>query len=105
MEPATAETVLRSIADLPAEPGDRCLIFLTSHGEINAGLVHRFQPQLIEIVEAPLDIDEQALATRRSRDMFLSERSCCEVFFERYFSRHATPDQSAVRVIGNPGHL
>jgi Peptidase C13 family len=37
-EPATAENLLRRIADLPAQPGDRCLIFLTSHGEHNAGL-------------------------------------------------------------------
>jgi hypothetical protein len=29
---------LRRIADLPARPGDRCLIFLTSHGERGAGL-------------------------------------------------------------------
>lgn len=37
-EPATAELLLRRIADLPARPGDRCLIFLTSHGERGAGL-------------------------------------------------------------------
>jgi hypothetical protein len=37
-EPATADELLRSIADLPALPGDRCLIFLTSHGERGAGL-------------------------------------------------------------------
>jgi hypothetical protein len=38
VEPATAENVLRHIASLPARPGDRCFIFLTSHGEYNAGL-------------------------------------------------------------------
>jgi hypothetical protein len=37
-EPATADGLLRQIADLPARPGDRCLIFLTSHGERGAGL-------------------------------------------------------------------
>lgn len=37
-EPAFADTLLRRIADLPARPGDRCLIFLTSHGERGAGL-------------------------------------------------------------------
>jgi Peptidase C13 family len=38
VEPASADTLLRRIADLPARPGDRCLIFLTSHGERGAGL-------------------------------------------------------------------
>ena len=38
VEPAAAELLLRRIADLPARPGDRCLIFLTSHGERGAGL-------------------------------------------------------------------
>jgi hypothetical protein len=38
IEPATAENLLRRIANLPARPGDRCFIFLTSHGEHNAGL-------------------------------------------------------------------
>jgi hypothetical protein len=37
-EPATAEFLLRRIAELPSRPGDRCLIFLTSHGERGAGL-------------------------------------------------------------------
>jgi hypothetical protein len=37
-ETASAEFLLRRIADLPARPGDRCLIFLTSHGERGAGL-------------------------------------------------------------------
>lgn len=37
-EPATAEVLLRRIADLPARPGDQCLIFLTSHGERGSGL-------------------------------------------------------------------
>lgn len=38
VEPATAEMLLRRIAELPAQPGDRCLVFLTSHGERGAGL-------------------------------------------------------------------
>ena len=38
VELATAENVLRQIADLPARAGDRCFIFMTSHGEPNAGL-------------------------------------------------------------------
>lgn len=38
VEPATAENLLRQIAGLPARAGDRCFIFLTSHGEYNAGL-------------------------------------------------------------------
>jgi hypothetical protein len=37
-EPATAEFLLRRIADLPAQPGDRCLVFLTSHGERGSGV-------------------------------------------------------------------
>ncbi len=37
-EPATAELLLRRIADLPVRPGDQCLIFLTSHGERGSGL-------------------------------------------------------------------
>jgi hypothetical protein len=38
VEPAFAELLLRRIAELPARPGDRCLIFLTSHGERGAGI-------------------------------------------------------------------
>jgi Peptidase C13 family len=37
-EPATAQLLLRRISDLPARPGDRCLIFLTSHGERGSGV-------------------------------------------------------------------
>jgi Peptidase C13 family len=37
-EPALADVLLRRIAELSARPGDRCLIFLTSHGERGAGL-------------------------------------------------------------------
>jgi Peptidase C13 family len=35
---ASAEVLLRRIAELPARPGDQCLIFLTSHGERGAGI-------------------------------------------------------------------
>ena len=38
IESATTEHVLRRIAELPARPGDECLIFLTSHGERGSGV-------------------------------------------------------------------
>jgi hypothetical protein len=38
VEPALVEVLLRRIAELPARAGDRCLVFLTSHGERGAGL-------------------------------------------------------------------
>jgi hypothetical protein len=38
VEPATLDNVLHSIAELPVRPGDRCLVFLTSHGEHGEGL-------------------------------------------------------------------
>jgi Peptidase C13 family len=38
VELAYADILLRRISELPARPGDRCLIFLTSHGERGAGL-------------------------------------------------------------------
>ncbi len=38
VEPATAGILLRRIAELPARRGDRCFVFLTSHGERSAGL-------------------------------------------------------------------
>jgi hypothetical protein len=38
IEPATLPTLLRRIAGLQPRPGERCLIFLTSHGERAAGL-------------------------------------------------------------------
>lgn len=37
-EPASSDNLWRRIAYLPAQPGDRCLIFLTSHGERGVGL-------------------------------------------------------------------
>src|SRR6516165_6164754 len=38
VEPALASVLLQRIAALPARSGDRCLIFLTSHGERGAGV-------------------------------------------------------------------
>ena len=38
VEPALANVLLQRIGTLSARPGDRCLIFLTSHGERGAGL-------------------------------------------------------------------
>jgi hypothetical protein len=38
VEPALASVLLQRIGTLSARPGDRCLIFLTSHGERGAGL-------------------------------------------------------------------
>jgi len=38
VEPALVNVLLQRIGALPARPGDRCLIFLTSHGERGAGL-------------------------------------------------------------------
>jgi len=38
VEPALATVLLERIGTLPARRGDRCLIFLTSHGERGAGL-------------------------------------------------------------------
>jgi Peptidase C13 family len=38
VEPALAGVLLQRIGTLPVRPGDRCLIFLTSHGEREAGL-------------------------------------------------------------------
>src|SRR5438132_1899677 len=38
IEPAVSKVLLRRIAELQVRAGDRCLIFLTSHGERGAGL-------------------------------------------------------------------
>jgi hypothetical protein len=38
VESANAKAVLQRIAALPVRPGDRCLVFLTSHGERGAGV-------------------------------------------------------------------
>jgi hypothetical protein len=38
VEPASAERILRRIASLRARPGERCLVFVTSHGTAGAGI-------------------------------------------------------------------
>ena len=38
VEPASSKMLLQRIAELPARMGDRCLVFLTSHGERGAAL-------------------------------------------------------------------
>jgi hypothetical protein len=38
VEPAVSRVLLQRIAELPARTGDKCLVFLTSHGERGAGL-------------------------------------------------------------------
>ena len=38
IEPASEKALVRRIAELPVQPGDRCLIFLTSHGERGGGV-------------------------------------------------------------------
>src|ERR1700751_2986276 len=38
VEPAYAKALLHRIAELWARPGDRCLVFLTSHGERGGGV-------------------------------------------------------------------
>jgi Peptidase C13 family len=38
VEPSSIPLLLRRIAGLPVRPGERCLVFLTSHGEKGAGL-------------------------------------------------------------------
>jgi hypothetical protein len=38
VEPAVSKVLLQRIAELPARSGDRCFVFLTSHGERGAGL-------------------------------------------------------------------
>ena len=37
LAPARAERILERIASLPARPGERCLVFITSHGERGKG--------------------------------------------------------------------
>jgi hypothetical protein len=39
--------LLRRIASLPARPGDRCLIFVTSHGEHGEGLVLAYAEEFL----------------------------------------------------------
>jgi hypothetical protein len=46
-EPASAGQLLRRIALLPARPGDRCLMFLTSHGEHGGGVFLAYAGELL----------------------------------------------------------
>jgi len=46
-EPASAQQVLYDIASLPARPGDRCLVFVTSHGERGRGLVLAYAEEFL----------------------------------------------------------
>src|SRR5439155_12544483 len=46
-EPASAQQLLGRIASLPARPGDRCLIFVTSHGEHGEGLVLAYAEEFL----------------------------------------------------------
>src|SRR5919198_3931829 len=46
-EPASAVQLLRRIALLPARPGDRCLVFVTSHGEHGRGVFLAYAGELL----------------------------------------------------------
>jgi hypothetical protein len=46
-EPASAGQLLRRIALLPARQGDRCLVFVTSHGEHNRGVFLAYAHELL----------------------------------------------------------
>jgi len=61
VEPALAGVLLQRIGTLPVRPGDRCLIFLTSHGERGAGL-------WLARSNAALSPDELAQALSRGCD-------------------------------------
>src|SRR5271166_4888116 len=61
VEPALVGVLLQRIGALPARPGDRCLIFLTSHGERGAGL-------WLARSNAALSPDELAQALSRGCD-------------------------------------
>jgi hypothetical protein len=46
-EPASERQLLRRIALLPVRPGDRCLIFVTSHGEHGRGVVLAYADEFL----------------------------------------------------------
>jgi len=50
-EPATLDRLLTEIATLPARPGDRCLVFITSHGEHGAGVWLAHSEQVLRPAE------------------------------------------------------
>lgn len=51
VEPASARRVLQAIADLAARPGQRCLIFLTSHGKRDDGLYLAYRGEFLTPAE------------------------------------------------------
>lgn len=53
------------------------------YGEIDAGLVHCLQPQLIEVDQATIDVGEQLFALGRLGHKFLGQFRRREVFLER----------------------
>lgn len=48
IEPATLERVLRRIADLRAEPGEGCFVFITSHGAHGLGVYLSRRDQMLQ---------------------------------------------------------
>jgi hypothetical protein len=81
----------QQVIGIPRQPGRRlCVLFRLyagrSHrqdGEIDPGLVHRLQPQPIEIGEAALYVGEQRVTSSWSRDILLGKFRCREVLLER----------------------
>ena len=69
---------------LHAGGGDR------KHGDIDAGLVHGLEPQLVEVGKALLDIGKDAVALRRSRHVF-GKLGRGEMLFKRDLS-HCSPN-------------
>ncbi len=46
-EPATVAELTRRIAHLPVEPGDRCLVFVTSHGAQGKGIYLAYHDEML----------------------------------------------------------
>jgi Peptidase C13 family len=51
VEPASARRILQRIADLAAQPGQRCLVYLTSHGERGAGVWLAYRSEFLTPAE------------------------------------------------------
>lgn len=51
VEPASARLVLQRIADLAARPGERCLVFLTSHGRRDEGMWLAYRSEVLTPAE------------------------------------------------------
>jgi len=86
--------------------------------EVDARLVHRLQPQLVEVGKASLDVGEHRVALGRPRDEFLGEFRRREMFFKRDFAgrarrprlrakrlRHRKPNASLDQVAPAEAHL